>query len=106
MSYNSVLNLKALVLGGFYQEKDLVGAFSVIVKTDCETNGSSAALFLTPRVAHNAVLLTGAGKCSRGETITRQDSRHVLRTSVRARREVPQLLTRGRSAGRPGHGAI
>ena len=39
MSYNSVLNLKALV-GGFYQEKDLVGAFSVIVKTDCETNGS------------------------------------------------------------------
>ena len=43
MSYNSVLNLKALV-GGFYQEKDLVGAFSVIVKTDCETNGSFAAL--------------------------------------------------------------
>ena len=39
MSYNSVLNLKALV-GGFYQEKDLVGVFSVIVKTDCETNGS------------------------------------------------------------------
>ena len=39
MSYNSVLNLKALV-GGFYQEKDLVGAFSVIVKTDCETNGA------------------------------------------------------------------
>ena len=24
----------------------LVGAFSVIVKTDCETDGSSAALFL------------------------------------------------------------
>ena len=43
MSYNSVLNLKALE-GGFYQEKDLVGAFSVIVKTDCETNGSFAAL--------------------------------------------------------------
>ena len=49
MSYNSVLNLKALV-GGFYQEKDLVGAFSVIVKTDCETNGSFAALFVTPSV--------------------------------------------------------
>ena len=45
MSYNSVLNLKALV-GGFYQEKDPVGAFSVIVKTDCETNGSSVALIL------------------------------------------------------------
>ena len=41
MSYNSVLNLKALV-GGFYQ--DLVGAFSVIVKTDCETDGSFTAL--------------------------------------------------------------
>ena len=39
MSYNSVLNLKALV-GGFYQEKDLVGAFSVIVKTNCATDGS------------------------------------------------------------------
>ena len=37
---------KALV-GGFYQEKDLVGVFSVIVKTDCETNGSFAALNTT-----------------------------------------------------------
>ena len=31
--------MKALV-GAFNQEKALVGAFSVIVKTDCETNGS------------------------------------------------------------------
>ena len=35
---NSVLNVKALV-GAFNQEKALVGAFSVIVKTDCETDG-------------------------------------------------------------------
>ena len=35
----SVLNVKALV-GTFNQEKALVGAFSVIVKTDCETDGS------------------------------------------------------------------
>ena len=35
--------MKALV-GAFNQEKALVGAFSVIVKTDCETDGSSAAL--------------------------------------------------------------
>ena len=28
------------VVGTFNQEKDLVGAFSVIVKTDCETDGS------------------------------------------------------------------
>ena len=34
---NSVLNVKALV-GAFNQEKALVGAFSVIVKTDCETD--------------------------------------------------------------------
>ena len=36
---NSVLNVKALV-GIFNQEKALVGTFSVIVKTNCETNGS------------------------------------------------------------------
>ena len=32
------------VVAAFNQEKALVGAFSVIVKTDCETDGSSAAL--------------------------------------------------------------
>ena len=36
--------MKALV-GAFNQEKALVEAFSVIVKTDCETDGSSAALY-------------------------------------------------------------
>ena len=36
---NSVLNVKALV-GAFNQEKALVGAFSVIVKTGCGTDGS------------------------------------------------------------------
>ena len=46
MSY-SVLNVKSL-LGAFNQEKALIGAFSVIVKTDCETNGSSAALVDSP----------------------------------------------------------
>ena len=37
-----------------YQEKALVGAFSMIVKTDCETDGSSAALLATlaPPVGH------------------------------------------------------
>ena len=39
MSFNSVLNVKALV-GGFNQEKPLVRAFSVIVKTGYETDGS------------------------------------------------------------------
>ena len=34
-----MLNVKAVV-GGFNQEKALVGAFSVIVKTDCETDGA------------------------------------------------------------------
>ena len=36
---NSVLNVKALA-GTFNQEKALVGAFSVIVETDCETDRS------------------------------------------------------------------
>ena len=35
--------MKALV-GPFNQEKVLVGVFSVIVKTNCEIDGSSAAL--------------------------------------------------------------
>ena len=35
-------------LGTLNKEKALVGAFSVIVKTDCETDGSSAALNLYP----------------------------------------------------------
>ena len=37
--------MKVLV-GAFNQEKALVAAFSVIVKTDCETDGWSAALVL------------------------------------------------------------
>ena len=40
--------MKALV-GAFNQEMALVGAFSVIVKADCETYGSSAALVITRR---------------------------------------------------------
>ena len=41
--------MKALV-GAFVQEKALVGAFSVIVKTNCETNGSYAALSTLPHL--------------------------------------------------------
>ena len=37
------------LVGTFNQEKALVGAFSVIVKTECETDGSSAALTLAPK---------------------------------------------------------
>ena len=40
---HTVLNVEVLV-GAFNQEKDLVGAFSVIAKTDRETDGSFAAL--------------------------------------------------------------
>ena len=43
-----MLNVKT-VLAAFNQEKALVGAFSLIVKTDCETDGSSAAIH---RVGH------------------------------------------------------
>ena len=44
MGFNSVLNVKALV-GAYNREKALVGAFSMIVKTD----GSVAALAQTIR---------------------------------------------------------
>ena len=46
--------VKALV-GAFNQEKALVGAISVIVKTDCETDGSSAALVIS--------LITASARC-------------------------------------------
>ena len=36
------------MVGAFNLGKALVGAFSVIVKTDCETDGSSAALVIAP----------------------------------------------------------
>ena len=39
VSFNSVLNVKALV-DTFNQDKALVGAFSVIVKTDCVHTGT------------------------------------------------------------------
>ena len=42
--------MKELV-GAFNQVKALVGAFFVIVKTDSETDGSSAALILYPLYA-------------------------------------------------------
>ena len=42
-----------ILLGAFNQGKALEGAFSVIVKTDFETDGSSAALVLGHvRTAH------------------------------------------------------
>ena len=45
----SVLNVKALV-GAFNQEKALVGAFSVIVKTGCGTDGSFYSTIVDPHV--------------------------------------------------------
>ena len=52
--------MKALV-AVFIQEKALVGAFSEIVKTDCETDGSSAALTGTEK-SHNSVVASGIVK--------------------------------------------
>ena len=40
-----------VLLGAFYQEKALVGAFSLIVRTDYKTDGSSAALVTSLRLA-------------------------------------------------------
>ena len=44
-----MLNVKAVV-ADFNQGEALLGAFSMIAKTDCETDGSSAALVLSPGV--------------------------------------------------------
>ena len=43
-----------MVVGAFNQEKAQVGSFSVIVKTVCETDGSSAALLRTAPIEQNA----------------------------------------------------
>ena len=51
--------MKALV-GAFNQEKSLVGAFSVIVKTDCETDGSSAALIYKVPPVNISICSAGA----------------------------------------------
>ena len=45
-----------VVVAAFNQEKALVGAFSVIVKTDCETDGSFGAL--TKDVLLSRLLMT------------------------------------------------
>ena len=47
---SSVLNVKALV-GAFNQKKALVGAFSVIVKTGCGTDGALHSTILYSSVA-------------------------------------------------------
>ena len=50
---NSVLNVKALV-GAFNPEKALVGAFSVIVKTDCQTDGALHSISIFFRLQETA----------------------------------------------------
>ena len=63
---NSVLNVKALV-GTFNQEKALVGAFSVIVKTGVEPMDRFAALLKTttmiPSPASEDCLASGIIQC-------------------------------------------
>ena len=47
MPMSMLLNVKALV-GAFNQEKALEEAFSVIVKTNCETDGSLYSTSIVP----------------------------------------------------------
>ena len=69
------LNVKALV-GAFNQEKVLVGAFSVIVKTDCETDGAiHSTNFNVQRRVFCARERDGDGLCAR--------SHHGLRGRLR-----------------------
>ena len=52
--------MKALV-GAFNQEKALVGAFSVIVKTDCETDGALHSTSIHTIYTIHAPLLSAVG---------------------------------------------
>ena len=54
-TYHGVNARLALCLNSILNVKALVGAFSVIVKTDCETDRSSAALAIV-HTAHNRYL--------------------------------------------------
>ena len=59
--------MKAIV-GAFNKEKALVGAFSVIVKTECESDGSSAALVIIGwevSIAYLVSRIKGNGKMAR-----------------------------------------
>ena len=57
--------MKTLV-AAFNQEKALVGGFSVIVKTDCETDGSFAALVETLFPARRQSWSAAAGRYGNG----------------------------------------
>ena len=46
-----------LLVRAFQEEKALVGAFSVIVKTDCKTDGLSAALVTSYNTRHHLIML-------------------------------------------------
>ena len=80
--------MKALV-GTFNQEKVLVGAFSVIVKTDCETDGSFSAL-IYKHICHDLAGETPQEQ----EQLVRDDQRalHALhRCLVQPRRALPEV---------------
>ena len=63
---NSVLYVKVLI-GVFNhdQEKALVGAFSVIVKTNCETDGSFAALVMIVTVSNVTSIIAASPRLTR-----------------------------------------
>ena len=97
LKINSVLNVKVLV-GTFNHEKALVGAFSVIVQTDCETDGSSAALVLTPAVSR--ISWTGSGPASGPPSTSSTAGWSATRgTGGRAGRRAPGRSTTSSSPG-------
>ena len=72
--YHSVLNVKVLVvLGAFNQEKVLVEAFSMIIKT----NGSFAALVLSQVLYHNLDGEVGEEHDHEGEADEEEDPQQV-----------------------------
>ena len=97
---NSVLNEKAVV-AAFNQEKDLVGAFSVIVKTGCVTNGqfystSWDAELEMFEVKNNGNLISGLA----GTTSAQLTAAQVVRCSTSPRTPAPSMDSRTTNTNR------
>ena len=81
--------MKALI-GAFNQEKALVGAFSVIVKTDCETMDRFTALVEAvassvaslPATIYTYFFPDSDPQCSCGQTMPRDEHGHRVKRAI------------------------
>ena len=73
--------MKALV-GAFNQEKALVGAFSVIVKTSCGTDGSICGTSHNTRTGHMGVVINGITQDQQKQNIKEEDMHCTLKPNL------------------------